>query len=428
MSILLDYVFKVSSVTPTPPASTGFLKKACLVVKPKTGETAGDFEECTTPTQVAALTDNVDATQFFAAGMSRVFILTVDDLADVATSVPAGRFDDFFTLLISSDFSKEEVDGDEIAVPGVKAQVIRDGITYRAKVAGVAGNGFTVKFVDSGLVTGDSATASLLADEVTIDIDSGVTTADSIITAFALVADVDAILSGSGSTVQTSAGGSDIISLTGGVDATTEVLGPLNVGTFKGVIGLWTDDATRAATWAAKERWCAFFSSITNKAKNMVFAFGSLLSNQANWRNQQFIAMPVGDGVATEGASESFFDDRVSFVLTDNTQFSHRLSFFVVGGKAIVEPYIRKNLELDLQSRALSWISANQPSYTHVNASLLQNALTEIMNIYINDRNWIESGSVSVRLLDQNFVGTGTVEFPEPGALWRILTQLTETN
>ena len=82
MKILLDYFFPITAITPTPSASTGFLKQVCLVCKPKTGQegNVGTIYSCTSMALVAARTDNTNAQQLFNAGMSRVYILLADDL------------------------------------------------------------------------------------------------------------------------------------------------------------------------------------------------------------------------------------------------------------------------------------------------------------------------------------------------------------
>src|SRR5690606_36322509 len=108
-------------------------------------------------------------------------------------------------------------------------------------------------------------------------------------------------------------------------------------------------------------------------------------------------------------------------------EFSTRLAMFVAGGKAIVAPYILKNLRINLQSRALQWINLNQPQYTIKEASLLETRLQEdVINDFI-ERGWIESGSISITLREQNFVASGEIEVPTPKALWRVFNQMTET-
>jgi hypothetical protein len=306
--ILLDYVFKVSSITPAAAASTAFLKQACVVVAPKEAVPTGVITACTSQTQIAALTDNLEAQQLLNAGMSKVYILPMDDL-DLATVMETAT--DFFTLIISSDFT------------------------------------------------------------------------------------------------------------------TTDITTDLDVGTFRGVVGAFFDDEADAATFAATENRVGFFGNSTNKAKNLMFAFGKMLSNALNWRNQQYISMPVGSEVTDLGTADTLFDDGVSFVITDD-EFSHRLGLLAAGGKAIVGPYIKRNLEIDLQSAALTYISANQPAYDLVAATLLENTLKDVVQDYI-DRRWISAGTVAIALEQDDFVASGYINIAEPKALWRVFSEISQT-
>jgi hypothetical protein len=309
MSVLLDYVFKVSSVTPTAEASTSFLKKVLVCCKPNGGGVDGTIYPCTSSAEIAAVTDNLDAVELLNAGMSSIFVLTVADL-DIDDYI-ADHLNDFFTILISSDFSKVEI---------------------------------------------------------------------------AL----------------------------------------LDAGSFEGVIGINTEVEADAADYAAVENQVGFYSLAANKAKNMFYAFGKLLSNAVNWYNQQFISMPKDDEIEALGDAEALFDDKVSFVITDD-QYASRLALFAVGGKAIVAPYIIKNLKVDMQSSALAYISGNQPQYTVKEATLLENALKDKIDLYIS-REWIESGTVSVAVVDgSNFVATCEIEVPEPKALWRVFAEITQS-
>lgn len=526
MSILLDYVFTVSSVTPPAPASTAFLKKACLVVKPKDGVQPGVFQECTTTTQVAALTANTDASHFFDAGMNRVFILTAMNLA--IENLMEEHNLKFWTLLISSDFDDNDISDEDASI---NASATIQGLDFEAKTAGDEGNEISVNFVDElplavaafkkignitftakakGAAGNDitieladtkedgSATASIIGTAIKVDIESGVTTATAIEAALDLVSGITALVDyeidgGEGSTAQTAVSATNleggvtgkeagaatvtvendtdiIVDIDDGVTTiasirsaiqgmtaanalvtvaineeaegtdTAEVMdAPINLedgetayaletGVYGGVVGIATQSQANAEDWAKRDNWSVFLTSESNKTRNMIFAFGSLLSNVSNWRNQQFISMPVSDGIDQLGLAETLFDERVSFVLTDENQYLNRLAFFVAGQKAIVEPYIKKNLELELQSAALNYIAVNQPSYTRVNASLLQSVLQDVINSYIKERRWLESGSISIALVESNFRASGSVVIAEPKALWRVATELTETN
>lgn len=314
--ILLDYFFPITAISPTPQASTAFLKQVLAVVKPKDGVTPGTVTLCTSSSAVAALTDNAEVAQLFAGGLSRVYVLPMATL-DIATVLET-EGTNFFTILISSDFT-----------------------------------------------------------------DANVTT-------------------------------------------------DLDLGAWKGVVGVSSnDDTTFLPAQAVIENRCAFYASTTNKAKNMFYAFGKLLSNAVNWTNQQYIAMPLADDVATLGDANALFDDKISFVISDD-EFGKRLGLFCAGGKAITAPYIVRNLEIDLQSKALQYISGNQPGYTLTQAALLEDELQKVISGDVGNpgyigRQWIEAGVVEVKLEQENFVASGYINISEPKAMWRIFGEIRQT-
>lgn len=426
MKILLDYVFPISVITPTPAASTAFLKQVCVVAKPKSGQegNVGTIYECVSMTEVGARTDNVESQQLFNAGMSKVYILLADDLL-LDDFLSGGDGSDFFTLLISSDFNDSDV-GEGVSTPAVKASRKIQDITYEAKTAGTAGNSISITLVDDG--SAGSETVGVAGSAITVHMEDGASTADNIrdaiensVPATALVAlTVD---SGDENDVQSA---QTILALTGGAAAIAGTDG-VTTGTWEGVIGVSSDDDDFCEDQAAIENRSCFFTSSTNKAKNMFYAFGKLLSNASNWRNQQYITMPFNDDVDELGEAESLFDDKVNFVISDD-EFGKRLALFAVGGKAIVAPYILKNLRIDLQSAALTWISGNQPQYTKKEAALLETRLQQdvVQEDYI-DRFLIESGKVEISLVNSNFVATGNITVAEPKGLWRVETEFTQT-
>jgi hypothetical protein len=428
MNTLLDYVFKVSAVTPTPEASTGFLKQACVVCKPKEGVEAGSITACVSQTAIAALTDNVEAQQLLNAGMAKVFILLADDL-DLVSALE--DVSDFFTVLISSDFSDAEIlgEGSEVSIDEVKATVKIQDILYTAVLDGEDGNDITIVYTDALDKDDGSATVAVDGNEITVDIETGVTTAQTIaaaILASEAASDLVTAAVDEGDEEDTQVVFTPAVSLAGGVDEEIdEITGGLDVGQFKGVVGLFSNNIQNVSSYASNENKVGFYGSGVQKAKNMIYAFGKLLSNALNWANQQYISMPVSDGVTTLGEAESFFDDKVSFVISDD-EFGNRLGLFAVGGKAIVAPYIKRNLEINLQSEALSFISGNQPSYTKKYATLLENALNDVIQSYI-DRQWIEAGTVEVKLEQDNFVASGYINIAEPKALWRVFAEMKQT-
>lgn len=411
--ILLDYVFPISVIPSVPAASTAFLKQACLVVKPKAGQegSVGQVFMCTSMGQVADLTDNENAEQLFAAGMSRVYVLLADHL-DIAAPLSENH-GDFWTVLISDDFDDEDIDTE-------KATLTKGDLTFTAKSAGGSGNEISIELL--GTVSAGDEAVTVTGKKISVAIEDGVSTATQIKTAIdnsaaamALIEEV-VIADGKSSTAQAAFAEDN---LEGGSGQ--------SYGTFDGVVAYSTTDAEVAADFSSQENRCAFFTKADNGATNMCYAFGKLLSNLTNWVNQQYISMPADDGVDKLGDANALFDDRVSFVIHDD-ELGDRLALFAVGGKAIAAPYIEKNLRIDMQSRAVQWIAANQPAYTLTNAALLEQRLQEdVINQRYVETGLIEAGEVEVRLLQGNFVASGFINVAEPKALWRIFGEMRST-
>ncbi len=433
--ILLDYVFPISVVASLPEASTAFLKQVCVVAKPNEGGTAGTITECVLMADVTAITDNLNCQQLFNAGMSKVFVLCAEDL-DLAESIVSG-LGDFWTVLISDDFVNADltgIGGSPLvpAVPAVKASLKIEDVLYTAVVAGADGNEITIEYTDTEVTPVASVVVTDTA--IVIGIQAGVTTASTIADAVNADNDANDLV-----VALCDVGDEDDIQvdhaeapLENGADIIPEVpavpgSGAFDIGEFDGVVGMSFPDSDDAQEFGTGENRCAFFTSETNGGKNMFYAFGKLLSNLVNWGNQQYISMPASDDVDTLGDANSLFDDKVCFVIHDE-EFGNRLALFTAGGKAIAAPYIGKNLRVDLQSRTVSWIAANQPTYSLKNAALLEQRLQDdIINVrYINTQ-WIDAGVISVTLLDDNFVATGAIDIAEPKALWRMFGEMRST-
>ena len=426
MKFLLDYVFKVTSITPTPAASTAFLKQACVVCKPITpGSGTGVITACTSQSAIAALTGNLEAQQLLNAGMSKVYILLMDDLGLADALEDA---DDFFTVLISSDFDGNDEDTEASGtvtitsyanlVDGTADTVTVKGVAFTAQAGAATLGTATFQAATSNDATATSLAAQInahadLEDFVVAEANAAIVTITSILPGYEgqYAISYAQLGSGVGATVSGA-------TLTGGEEA-------LDVGTFKGVVGQYRQDATAAGVKAALEKRCCFFANNTNKAKNMMYAFGKLLSNSLDWKNQQYVSMPVGGEVTVKGDAESLFDDKVSFVASDD-EYGHKLSLFAVGGKAIVAPYITRNLEVDMQSATLAFISGNQPQYTKKAAAQLESDLNDVIKLYIS-RGWIETGVVTVELEEENFVASGYINISEPSALWRVYANMEQT-
>lgn len=427
MKFLLDYVFPISVITPTSEASTAFLKQVCVVANPKAGQegNVGNIYECTSMTQVAARTDNTNAQQLFNAGMAKVYILLANDL-NLTAYLSEGLGSDFWTLLVSDDFNDDDINT-VIATPAVAASLVKDDLTFTAVTPGAAGNNLDVEMLDDS--TAGSEWAHFSGTKLTIHAESTVSTAQNIAAAIADSVSASAkivatVAVGQSAAAQTAFAVDD---LENGADAITSEEVGVQVGTWDGVIGVHSTDTAVCEDQAVVENRACFFANSTNKAKNMMYAFGKLLSNSSGWLNQQYITMPFDDEVDTLGEAESLFDDKVSFVLNDD-EFGKRLGLFAVGSKAIVAPYILKNLRIDIQSAALTWISANQPSYTLKEASLLETRLREdVLNEDYIQTGLIEAGTISIGLLNDNFVATGEINVAEPKALWRVFSEMRQT-
>ncbi len=420
MKILLDYLFPITSIEPTPAASTAFLKQVCIVAKPKSGQEAnvGQIFACTTMAAVNNRTDNDEAEELFAAGMSKVYVLLSDDL-DLVDALNDNQ-NLFYTLLISRDFADEDFDDEGDAA--VKSSLTVDDLTFEAVVAGEDGDDITIALLNS--VSAGEEVVHVTGTAISILIEGGVSTAQQIADAIEDSVSASALITveiaeGQEAAAQAAA---SVAPLADGADST---VAGLLVGTFSGVTGVASTDSAFLTAQAAIANRCGFFIKNANGARNMFYAFGKLLSNALNWRNQQYVSMPYDDEVATLGDANTLFDARISFVISDD-EFSNRLAFLVAGGKAITAPYIKRNLQIDMQSKALQYIAANQPGYTMTQAALLEDELQKVIDQFIDD-DWLEAGTVEVALEEENFVASGSINIAEPKALWRIFGEMRQT-
>lgn len=433
MKILLDYVFPISVVTPTQQASTGFLKRACLVCKPKSGQegSVGTMFTCTSMTEVAARTDNSNAQQLFNAGLSQVFILLADDL-DLETPMTTYK-GEFFTLLISDDFADEDIELAQATgtvtitsyanlVSGTPDTISVAGVTFTAQAGAATAGAATFQAATSDEATATSLAAQINAHATTSALVEAEADGDEV-----LITAKESGVDGNDIAVSYTDNDTNVgATLSGLSDGKLSGGAGLLPGTFDGVIGLSSDDAEFCAEQVTESNRCAFFTKSANGAKNLCYAFGSLLANPLNWLNQQYITMPFNDDVDELGDANSLFEDKVSFVIHDD-EFGNKLALFSVQGKAIVAPYILKNLRIDLQSRALQWISGNQPQYTLKEAALLETRLQEdVLNSYVS-KSWIEAGEVAITLEEDNFVASGAINVSEPKALWRVFSEMRQT-
>jgi hypothetical protein len=433
MKILLDYFFPIVANDPTPAASTAFLKQVCILVLPKDGGvTTGVVTACTSNAAVALLTNNTEAAQLFNAGMNKVYVLPVDDL-DVADAMETYG-SDFYTVLISSDFDDADIAQTKATgtftvtsyanlVSGTDDTITIDGVVFTAQAGAAVLGEATFQ-----AATSNDATAASLAAQIN---GHTATAAKVVASVVGAVVTLTAVNYGSASNYALAYTDNDAnVGITKSGTAMTGGDG-LFLGTFGGVVGVSSTDDAALATYAATSKWAAFHTTSGNKAKNMFYAFGKLLSNASDWLNQQYITMPYADDVETLGDAESLFDDKISFVLNDD-EFGKRLGLFAAGGKAVVAPYIIRNLEIDMQSKALQYVSGNQPGYTLTQAALLEDEMQKVIDGtpdtpgYVQ-KGWLVSGTVAVTLEEDNFVASAEIDIPTPRALWRIFGSLTQS-
>lgn len=206
-------------------------------------------------------------------------------------------------------------------------------------------------------------------------------------------------------------------------DFDAEDMKGLKLGSFAGVVGYTFSDKSAAKEFAVQEKQCGFYGLAKNKSENMFFSFGALLSGDP-WSNQQFIAVPNDDGITEKGDAEALFEDRVSFALTSE-QYGHRLGFFVVGGAAIIAPYVIEDVKLALQSMHVQYVSANKPQYTMTEAKVLEEVLQDVIDGYVSKK-LIARGSITVTPDQDDFVASVAVSVTKPSALWRLKGTLTQ--
>jgi len=406
--LLLEYAFPIEVVEPIASPSAAYLNHVCVVAKPKSGQegNVGTIYECLTMTEVAARTDNTDAQQLFNAGLTKVYILLASDLNLITPLATASQF---FTLLIAKG-TGGFVDADVVSE---QAALTKAEMTFTAVAAGSDGNDISIEFLDTGVAGSEVVTVTGTTPDrkISVSMDSTTSTAAQIKTALDASEDAAELITtaftGDGSTAQTAFAEDN---LEGGA--------ALEVGTFAGVVGVSSDDVSFLEDQAIITNRTAFFGNSTNKAKNMFFAFGKLLSSR-DWKNQQYIEMPFNDGIDTLSEAENLFENKISFVLSSD-EYLNRLSLFTNNRKAIIAPYIFEWFKLSMQGWGVTYIALNQPKYTLREASLLQDYLQEKADQRFIATEIVEFISVAITLVEDNFMANGDIVISEPKALWRV--------
>ena len=429
--LLLDYAFPIQAIENLAQPSTAYLNRVCVVAKPKSGQEAnvGTIYQCLSMIDVAVRTNNTNAQQLFNAGLTQVYILLANDL-DLATFFATENR--FFTTLISDDFNKNDITANQaqgvftvsdythFTQSGIDTITI-NGVVLTAQTGAVVAGEATFQ-----ATTSNNATASSIASQInahaTLKNVVIATVVDNVIT-------VKVKEGGSAgnliTAIYTNNGGTAGGAWTGLVSGKLSGGDGLFLGTWNGVVGVSSDDVAFLEAQAVISKRTASFGNATNGAKSMFFAFGKLLSS-ATWKNQQYVEMPVNDGIDTIAEALNLYNSRISFVL-NSIQYNNRLAFFTNNRKAIVAPYLSELFQIMMQGWGVGYIALNQPAYTILQASLLENYLAGEADKTFVQTNLIESVSVQISLVENNFTASGNLQIAEPKALWRVNSVLTET-
>jgi len=428
--LLLEYAFPIEVIEPVASPNAAYLKNVCVVAKPKTGQTGnvGNIYECLTMADVAARTDNTNAQQLFNAGLSKVYVLLANDL-DLVT--PLSTANQFFTLLISDDFDKDDIEESQ-ATGTVTISNYSNLLTTTPDTITVGGIVFTAQSDATSPVfpakfqaaTSNEATATSLATQINGHPEASELVIAQAVGAAVLITAIEPGLAGNDITLTYSDNGAPSTGavLSGLVDGKLSGGDGEFLGDWAGVVGFSSDDVEFLETQAVITNRTAFFGNSTNKAKNMFFAFGKLLSGR-DWTNQQYIEMPFNDGIDTQGEAENLYDGKISFVI-NSTEYGNRLALFTNNRKAIVAPYIFEYFQLSMQGWGVQYITLNQPKYTVREASLLQDYLQEKAEQRFVASDMVEEVSVKISLVEDNFMANGDLIIAEPKALWRVNAKL----
>lgn len=191
----------------------------------------------------------------------------------------------------------------------------------------------------------------------------------------------------------------------------------MTVGEFKGVIGWTSETQEQAKQWGYGDNNVGFYDLAENGSQNMYWAFGKLLSAN-DWKNHQYIEMPFSSKITDIKKANLLFEDKVSFVLTSE-EYGNRLALFASNRRAIVAPYAYEEVILKLQSKAVQYISLNQPAYNEAEASLLEDSLQGVLDEY-KEKGIFTIANIDVEPTNENFIMKAEIEVDEPKALWRI--------
>lgn len=427
--LLLDYAFPIEAIESLAEPSKAYLNRVCVVAKPKSGQESnvGTIFQCLSMAEVAVRTNNTNAQQLFNAGLTQCYVLLANDL-DLSTYLATAKT--FFTVLIADDFDKDDItiaNANGIATITDYANLV-SGSHDIITIGGVA---FTAQ--PTAVVSGQATFQASISDDITAtslanQINAHSTTKNLVLAevsgAIITITAKNAGSSGNNIGLTYTSHGSAGLTLTGITSDKLDGGAGLLLGDWNGVVGVSSDNLAFLEAQAMITKRTAFFGNATNGAKSMFYAFGKLLAG-ATWRNQQYVEMPVNDGIDTIAEPLNLYDARISFVLNSD-QYQNRLAFFANNRKAIVAPYLSELFQLMMQGWGVGYIALNQPAYTILQASLLEDYLAGEADKTFVQTNLIENISVQISLVENNFTASGNLQIAEPKALWRVNSLLKE--
>jgi len=427
--LLLDYAFPIEAIEALAEPSKAYLNRVCVIAKPKTGQESnvGTIFQCLSMAEVAVRTNNTNAQKLFDAGLTQCYVLLANNL-DLATYLATAKT--FFTVLISDDFNKDDItiaNANGIAtitdyanlVSGSHDIITIGGVNFTAQPTAVVSGEATFQ-----ASTSNNATATSLVNQINAHATTKNLVLAEVSGAIITITAKNAGASGNNIGLTYTPHGSAGLVLSGITAEKLDGGAGLFLGTWNGVLGVSSDNLAFLEAQAMITKRTAFFGSTTNGAKSMFYAFGKLLAG-ATWRNQQYVEMPVNDGIDTIAEALNLYDARISFVLNSD-QYQNRLAFFANNRKAIVAPYLSELFQLMMQGWGVGYIALNQPAYTILQASLLEDYLAGEADKTFVQTNLIENISVQISLVENNFTASGNLQIAEPKALWRVNSLLKE--
>ena len=427
--LLLDYAFPIEAIKALAEPSKAYLNRVCVIAKPKSGQESnvGTIYQCLSMAEVAVRTTNTNAQKLFDAGLTQCYVLLANNL-DLATYLATAKT--FFTVLISDDFDKDAItisQADGIATISAFAALVAgtaDTLTVGEIVFTAQATSAVAGEATFQSATSNEATASSLATQINAHNGTKNLVIATAVGAVLTIKAKNAGSSGNNIVLAYNSNGSVGLVLSGITAGKLDGGAGLFLGTWNGVVGVSSDNLAFLEAQAMITKRTAFFGNATNGAKSMFFAFGKLLAG-ATWRNQQYVEMPVNDGIDTIAEALNLYDARISFVLNSD-QYQNRLAFFANNRKAIVAPYLSELFQLMMQGWGVGYIALNQPAYTILQASLLEDYLAGEADKTFVQTNLIENISVKISLVENNFTASGNLQIAEPKALWRVNSVLTE--